>query len=549
MKNLSRHRPICFFLTILLLTIGWLNSSAQSLSVEYFKLLETDLTANTNGTIEYDQNGEKAALIKIITTETGFVFEAGMLGIVKTVPKVSEIWVYVPRGLQKLKIMHPQLGQVEYNIPMPIESARTYELKLISGSVRTVVEHTSTSQFVVFKVEPKTAVVFIDEDEPRSLDSDGMLSIRLSRGHHTYRVIAASFVSEAGAIEVESDKISKQVTLKSALATLTVKTTDDAEIWINEIKKGVGTWTGNLAAGLYLIESRKPSHLPQQQEIALNQQERRTVTISDPIPIYGSLEIESTPLESKAYLDNKLIGKTPIRIDKVLVGEHIIRIEKDGYQRMDAKITIEEGKTDTLKYTLLQGETHEFVDLGLSVKWATCNIGASNPEDYGDYYAWGETETKKDYSWSTYKYCIGSADTITKYNCKKYFGTVDRKKTLNQDDDVAHIKWGGNWRIPTEDEFTELIKNCTWTRVSQNGVNGYKVTSNKPGYTDRSIFLPAAGYRGYSNLNSVGTLGYYWSSSLVRLNSRLAWLLVLDSRSLTAGSSRATGQSVRPVCP
>ena len=133
------------------------------------------------------------------------------------------------------------------------------------------------------------------------------------------------------------------------------------------------------------------------------------------------------------------------------------------------------------------GHEHEYVDLGLSVKWATCNMGASSPEEYGDYYAWGETETKSTYDWNTYKWCKGSENTLTKYCTDSDYGTVDNKTVLDPEDDVAHVKWGGNWRMPTDAEIEELRENCIWKWTTQNGKNGYKVTSKKNG---NSIFLP-----------------------------------------------------------
>ena len=195
----------------------------------------------------------------------------------------------------------------------------------------------------------------------------------------------------------------------------------------------------------------------------------------------------------------------------------------------------------------------EAVDLGLSVKWATFNVGASKPEEYGCYYAWGETEPKTDYSWSTYKYCNGSYSTMTKYCNDSSYGNngfTDTKTTLDPDDDVAHVKWGGDWRMPTKDEFTELLNNCTWTWITLNGVKGYRVTSNKSGYTDRSIFLPTAGYRGGTYLSSVGSGGHYWSSSLYTGNPSNAWHVYFNSGGHdTGGRSRYSGLSVRPVCP
>lgn len=155
---------------------------------------------------------------------------------------------------------------------------------------------------------------------------------------------------------------------------------------------------------------------------------------------------------------------------------------------------------------------HELVDLGLSVKWASYNVGATMPEECGGYYAWGEIETKSDYSWSTYKF--GTQYNITKYNDDEENGDVDNKYELEPEDDVAQVSWGGNWRMPTSLEYYELMRDCNWSWTSLNGVNGYLVTSKKTGYTNRSIFLPAAGFHsGSTGVNSLGSYGFYWTSS------------------------------------
>lgn len=190
--------------------------------------------------------------------------------------------------------------------------------------------------------------------------------------------------------------------------------------------------------------------------------------------------------------------------------------------------------------------SHEYVDLGLSVKWATCNVGANAPEEYGDYFAWGETTTKSTYNWSTYKYCNGSSSTLTKYNNSSSYGSVDNKTQLELSDDAAAVNWGGNWRMPTKAEQDELRNNCTWTWTTQNGVNGYKVT----GANGNSIFLPAAGCRNGGSLNGAGSYGYYWSGSLGTDNPSGAYSL--DFLSSDVGwyyYDRYYGQSVRPVCP
>ena len=169
---------------------------------------------------------------------------------------------------------------------------------------------------------------------------------------------------------------------------------------------------------------------------------------------------------------------------------------------------------------------HEYVDLGLSVKWATCNVGANKPEDYGDYFAWGELAPKTTYNWS-YSY-------------------TDNPTTLPLANDAACANWGGRWRMPTKDEQDELREQCTWNWTSQNGVNGYKVTSKKNG---KSIFLPAAGFRSYSSLSNEGSYGHYWSSSLNADNLDHAYELDFGSDNVGRDDdNRYFGLSVRPVC-
>ena len=195
--------------------------------------------------------------------------------------------------------------------------------------------------------------------------------------------------------------------------------------------------------------------------------------------------------------------------------------------------------------------SYTWVDLGLSVKWATCNVGANKPEEYGDYFAWGETEPKSTYSWNTYKWCRGSYGTLTKYCTSSSHGSVDNKTTLDLSDDAARANWGGSWRMPTDAELTELREQCTWIWTTQNGIYGYKVTSKKSGYTNKSIFLPAAGCHNVSSLNNAGSSGCYWSSSLYTGSPYDAY--DLDFNSSHVGWSnyyhRYCGQSVRPVCP
>ena len=193
---------------------------------------------------------------------------------------------------------------------------------------------------------------------------------------------------------------------------------------------------------------------------------------------------------------------------------------------------------------------HEVIDLGLpsGLKWATTNIGASSPEGYGNYYAWGETQTKSYYDWSTYKWCNGSYKTLTKYNNSSPNGTVDNKSVLDRSDDVASQNWGGKWRMPTYDEMMELIQHCHWERTTQNNVNGYKLT----GSNGNSIFLPSAGTYTEDIPKKVGTLTEYWTSENDENNPHLGRTIYYTSngpRWTDNKRDRSYGLPVRPVCP
>ena len=194
---------------------------------------------------------------------------------------------------------------------------------------------------------------------------------------------------------------------------------------------------------------------------------------------------------------------------------------------------------------------HEYVDLGLpsGLKWATCNVGANNPWEDGGYYAWGETEEKSNYDRSTYKWCRGSFDNMTKYCIDSRWGRVDNKTVLDPEDDVAHVKWGGSWRMPTKEEMDELSSCCIWQSITLNGKNGYKVT----GPNGNSIFLPAAGYCAANGVNNRASNGSYRSSSLFSEVNNYAYSLSFDyfnhgyGSHGCSGSDRIYGCCVRPV--
>ena len=194
-----------------------------------------------------------------------------------------------------------------------------------------------------------------------------------------------------------------------------------------------------------------------------------------------------------------------------------------------------------------------YVDLGLpsGLLWAACNVGADTPEGYGDYFAWGETQPKDTYNWSTYQYANGTSDNdpqLTKYCANSaygYNGFTDNLTTLLPEDDAATANWGGDWRMPTQAEFQELIDNTTVTWTTRNGVNGRLFTAAN----GNSLFLPAAGYYNGSSLYYEGNYGACWLSSLNTNNSRWAWYININSNTNYMGDNgrRNYGLSVRPV--
>ena len=218
-------------------------------------------------------------------------------------------------------------------------------------------------------------------------------------------------------------------------------------------------------------------------------------------------------------------------------------------------------RTDGEDFTVVEPEpvALEAIDLGLSVKWANLNIGANRPEKHGDYYAWGETSQyynslnpltwkpgkESGYSWASYKWCIGSYNSLTKYSTNSlygYNGFTDGKTILDSEDDVAYVTHGGKWRMPTKKEFDELMNNCLWEWHTENGIDGYKVI----GPSGKYIFLPTTGMMYEVNYWSEDTSGYYWTSMNYGGDGAEAVLFDIEGwRDYCY--SRYVGYSIRPV--
>ena len=253
--------------------------------------------------------------------------------------------------------------------------------------------------------------------------------------------------------------------------------------------------------------------------------------------------IEAEPAEGISYIaflpnDN---NKVELRCRKNIGCEYVFYNginENKVYHRTEQNggITSLKWQNAHVIYEYIDG--HECVDLGLpsGLKWATYNVGANSPEEYGDYYAWGETTTKERYDPDN---CQTYDLSISKLQSKGY---IDETGNLTSPHDAATANWGGNWRMPTYDEIKELKDNCTLTKTTENGVNGYKVT----GTNANSIFLPSAGYRYGSKLEYAGSIGVYFSST-PKGTYDAHYLGVIDIGGTVYYNDRPRGQSIRPV--
>ena len=438
-----------YALLVIILLFYLLRAYSQSISVKSFRPLVGDMTTTSAEGKRIDQNGEVAALIKVVTNETGFVFEGGTLGIVGSQQRVSEIWVWVPRASRKITIMHQQLGQLrDYRFPVEIEADRTYEMVLTTAKIETIIKEEVRMQYLAFQITPPNATLEVNETI-WEVSSEGSAQEYVNFGTYTYRVQAPNYYPDAGRVTVDdpnntkivivdlkpnfgwievagtgnlhdanvyidnaligrapcksdalksgqhSVRIAKKMyemysevvtvqdnktvtlapSLKGDFAEVTLKVNADAEIWVNNEKYGTRTWTGPLGSGSYKIECKQANHEPSliTQEITPNMG-GQIITLPEPTPIYGSLLVESTPSFSRLFIDGKDMGTTPKSINELLIGQHQIKLTKEGYSDYTETVTIAKDERKQVKATLSSGKDVQF----------TCNVTNASLEIDGN---------------------------------------------------------------------------------------------------------------------------------------------------------------------
>ncbi len=471
MKNISK---LLCFLFLLILSVR--NAHSQQLQIADFRLDETEQTANRAGTEKFDIDDNPCALLRLQTSEKGFVFDAGTIGLCEVDEnQVGEIWVWLRPNTRFLSIRHAKLGTINrYEIPVLIEGKRTYYARLISGRITTVVEEAVTQQLVKFYVEPKDAMVFLDNqmltindgfgykmmrfgtydyrieladyhpsvgkvtindpDHPHEVrvklrpafgwiqiekgEADGAMvyidnrlagaaplrSANLASGLHSIRIVKDKYAPWEQKVTVEDEKtatVRPRLTAQFARVTFVVEGNEgrdsdlrqnevnphpelvsgsQADIYINNQRRGTGSVTDDFGYGPYLVECRKPSHRTTARNVEITAaHQNQTITLQAPVPIYGRLFVESNTPDALIFIDGKKQGRAPMQINKVLIGQHTITLKKQGYADGSATVNVEEGKTQNVSITLQNSFS---VTLSCSNKNAHIYIRSKGEKDF-----------------------------------------------------------------------------------------------------------------------------------------------------------------------
>ena len=472
----------------------------NKMSVESFKMNETDLTANQQGTIVFDQNGEKCALIRIETTHSDFTFDVGSLGISKVEYKTGEVWVYVPHGVRKIKIRHKHLGSLEYAFPVNIQKARTYEMKLTAGEIQTIVKQAVTSQYVLFRVIPANAVVELEGEIVEVYD--GTATKRLPFGSYSYRVHAPRHTPQSGTVQVKDPKNKHVVNIELESQFVNVKfyAPNNGEIWIDNKKYGKDSCLVELGYGTYMAECRLPGHSPSQLEVVIDENAVNVpLVLKEPIPVYGSLDINSHPADADVWIDGKQVGTTPLFLSNCLIGEYNIKITKWGYSDYTQTVTISEGKTENAMINLEKGFSNgvrifKVKDVAfemIPVEGGTFQMGATSEQGNA-----ASSDEVPVHSVTLSEYYIGKTEVtqamwkaVMGKNPSHFKGDSLPVESVSWEDCQVFIEklnkvTGANFRLPTEAE---------WEYAARGG--------NK-----------SQGYK-YSGSNTVGDVAWYYYNS------------------------------------
>ena len=347
---------------------------AQKLTVESFKLASYDLTAQSQP--RKDNNNLNCALVKVGIALDGVKFDGpGIKG--EPVQKLGEYWVYIPKGVSMLQVLHKNYTPLMVNFydygVGKVESGMTYILTLSKPAGST--EPTDAGgNFYTLTVTPKNAVVTIDGNQ-QTVSTDGEYSAMLPYGSHTYKVEAGGYISKSGSFTISSSDMTPiNVSLVSAMATVSITCpTPAVSLYVDKKSVGMAPWTGSIKEGMHLIEAKKEGYRSQQRTINLSQQQRLDVAFAELAAIQGNLSVNYKPFGADVYIDGKKVGQSPRVFNGILVGNHKVEIKKDGYGTDSKTVSILEGQTASLS-GVLTTHTSSSVTSGFSSSGNTITI-------------------------------------------------------------------------------------------------------------------------------------------------------------------------------
>ena len=451
--------------------------SAQTLSVSSFKAMPMDMDALVNHPVT-DHNGKKCAIIKVENSNTGFAFDTGTLQVQKVEQQPGEIWVYVQPGVRKMTIRHQNLGILrEYPFPEAIKEGAVYVMKLESGNVHTYVEQAPTGAYLVMRLTPSNAVVWID-DEMQKMEEGGLMKF-LTNGKHTYRVQAAGYEQEVGSVEITGERKELKVVLQSNMANLSLSCADaNVKLFLDGKQVGTGSWHGEVVPGSHVLEAMRDGYRSQTKQIDVEERQTYECRFDELIAINGYLEVASHPLDTEVFLDGEKIGTTPFGPEKVLIGLHQLELRKSGYQTLKKDIVISEGETYMVNNALEKQEdksvtsnknvvydsNKEFMVNGVSftmvaVEGGTFFMGAT-PEQ-----GKGHIDALPVHQVTLTSYMIGQTEVtqalwtaVMGFNPSIFKGNDLPVDNVNYNDCIEFIdklneKTGQNFRLPTEAEW------------------------------------------------------------------------------------------------
>ncbi len=338
-------------ITILLSLLCTMTSAAQKLTDTdiTFAADPMDLTAQSQARL--DRNGVKCALLKVQVLATDVRFQGNVMGDVRHEP--GEYWVYMTNGTKQVKILSDSFLPYMYYFPEPLQGGVTYILTIDAPqpAPAPAMPQKKRQNFLALTVTPPTAHVSIDGTE-LSLDN-GTVSKLLPAGVHTVRITAPGYATVEESVTIADQKVMRSIALRSVKPRLTVTTaTPGTEIFINDEKKGQGSWSGELMADTYVIEGRLDSHRSNSQTVALADDETRTVTIPALTPITGTLSIDYKPFNATVTIDGRNAGTTPLLADDILIGSHRVEISAPGYTTATLTANVTESTPATLTGSL-----------------------------------------------------------------------------------------------------------------------------------------------------------------------------------------------------